>query len=57
MTSVLFQDGEPWRKRVVHTPAFMRSVGAFVGDVSKALDSFHHPGAERWHLWWRAVQV
>lgn len=29
--------------RVVHTPAFMRSVGAFVGDVSKALESFHHP--------------
>lgn len=38
-------------ERVVHTPAFMRSIGAFVGHVSKALDSFHHPGAERWHLW------
>mmetsp|Transcript_16908 Transcript_16908/g.41720 ORF Transcript_16908/g.41720 Transcript_16908/m.41720 type:complete len:438 (-) Transcript_16908:45-1358(-) len=37
--------------RVVHTPAFMRSIGAFIGDVSTALESFHHVGAERWHLW------
>lgn len=37
--------------RVVHTPKFLRDVGGFLGDVAAALVSFHHPGAERWHLW------
>lgn len=38
-------------ERVVHTPAFMRAVGEFVGDVTVALDAFAHPGAHRWHQW------
>ena len=37
--------------RVVHTPRFLRDVGGFLGDVAAALVSFHHPGAERRHLW------
>lgn len=36
---------------VKHTREFMRSIGAFVGKISNALESFHHPGADRWHLW------
>ena len=38
-------------KRVKHTPEFLRDVGAFLGTMAKALESFSHPGAERDHLW------
>ena len=37
--------------RVKHTPEFLRDVGAFLGTMAKALESFSHPGAERDHLW------
>ena len=37
--------------RVVHTPKFLRDVGEFLGKMAKALESFQHPGAERWHIW------
>ena len=37
--------------RDAHTPAFMRELGAFLGRMVRALESFSHPGAERWHQW------
>lgn len=36
---------------VRHSPEFLRDVGAFLGKLSVALETFHHPGAERTHLW------
>jgi Ser/Thr protein kinase RdoA (MazF antagonist) len=37
--------------RDAHTPAFMRELGVFLGKMVRALESFEHPGAERWHQW------
>jgi hydroxylysine kinase len=37
--------------RIAHTPEFLRDVGCFLGGMAAALESFHHPGAERDHLW------